>query len=357
MTSVFIPQREFWCYLCPGPTPKAAHPASISSLRPFIWPSPARSPQSIMVTGLLLLLAGALGAPQERVVFLSEGGKGTGIGSCGRKEIFRVEDGKCYTAGLRGPCGEGELVGILRGKPGCREGEERGEEGRDVQEECTGDKVSYEGGCWQLASTGPCDPGQWLVLEGVEEGEVLVQCRERRCSLQEVWWPETCSCLARGENTRSRAVCGKGGEVMVSPYGEGVCGCKEGWEVRVDHGSSGGQQGVCRRSSPPRPSGITTRGIFDNIPVNDEAAFSRATRLNCYVDDAGSCRRTWGLVPENVPRFGNTPAKDESSTLSTAQDLIEWLEAFEKIELKDKCPLQRSSIVLLRIWADLAGGN
>ena len=85
MTSVFIPQREFWCYLCPGPTPKAAHPASISSLRPFIWPSPARSPQSIMVTGLLLLLAGALAAPQERVVFLSEGGKGTGVGSCGRK--------------------------------------------------------------------------------------------------------------------------------------------------------------------------------------------------------------------------------------------------------------------------------
>ena len=296
-----------------------------------------------MVTGLLLLLAGALGAPQERVVFLSAGGKGAGVGSCKRQEIFWAEDGKCYTPGQKGPCGEGKVVGIVRGKPGCRDGKERGEEGRDVQEKCTGDKVSYEGGCWQLASTGPCGPGQWLVLEGVEEGEVLLQCRERRCGQQEVWWPGTCSCLARDEKTRSGGVCGEGGEVMVTPYGEGVCGCKEGWEVGVDHGSSGGQQGVCR-SSPDWHSGIETRGIFDNIPVNDETAFSRATRLNCYVDDAGNCRRSWELAPKNVPRFANTPSKDESSKLSTAQDLIEWLTTFEKQELVEDCPVRQRDV-------------
>ena len=38
--------------------------------------------------------------------------------------------------------------------------------------------------------------------------------------------------------------------------------------------------------------------IFENIPVNDETAFSRATLINCYVDEANNCRRIFTLTPQ-----------------------------------------------------------
>merc|ERR1711978_651322 len=32
---------------------------------------------------------------------------------------------------------------------------------------CSGDQIPFEGGCYQLATTGPCQPGHWLLLVGV----------------------------------------------------------------------------------------------------------------------------------------------------------------------------------------------
>merc|ERR1739848_403934 len=110
-------------------------------------------------------------------------------------------NGECFTVGEQGPCRWGEL---LDRTGGC------------VQK-CLGDKIPFEGSCHQLASTGPCQPGHWLLLVEVKDGQVVAECQER---------------------------------------------------------------------------------MFENIPVNDETAFSRATLLNCYVDEANNCRRIFTLGPQ-----------------------------------------------------------
>merc|ERR1712088_1273300 len=98
------------------------------------------------------------------------------------------------------------------------------------------------------------------------------------------------------------------GKVVVSPYGQGIC-------------------------SYPADQGKIGNRIFENIPVNDETAFSRATLLNCYVDEANNCRRIFTLGPQpprNQARFG--AADTLIDTADTADTLIEWLATFEKPE-------------------------
>merc|ERR1712183_608688 len=84
---------------------------------------------------------------------------------------------------------------------------------------------------------------------------------------------------------------------MVNPYGEGIC------------------------SYPAEEQGKIGNRIFENIPVNDETAFSRATLLNCYVDGANNCRRIFTLGPQ--------PAQNQARQVF-ANSLIEWLATFEK---------------------------
>merc|ERR1711913_44459 len=79
--------------------------------------------------------------------------------------------------------------------------------------------------------------------------------------------------------------------MMVSPYGQGIC------------------------SYPEEQADFKTR-IFENIPVNDETAFSRATLLNCYVDEANNCRRIFTLGPQ--------PARNQARR-GFANSLIWWL--------------------------------
>merc|ERR1712209_402771 len=103
---------------------------------------------------------------------------------------------------------------------------------------CAGDQISFEGGCYQLATTGPCQPGHWLLLvevvdkqnvdkQVVDKQEVdkqeVAECKLRKCPEEEVWWTKTCSCLGRA-SVRSSNPCGENGELMVSPYGDGICG-------------------------------------------------------------------------------------------------------------------------------------
>ena len=302
---------------------------------------------SLQATLLSSLLLSVTARPQQsRVVFEPVGEEALAPGTCSRRDLlYWGEDGRCYTAGRRGPCKEGLVLGLARGRPDCVERVE--EEEQEFTANCTGDEVFFEGGCHQLASTGPCEAGQWLVLVAVLEGQVEAECRARRCGEQEVWLSGSCSCLPATTATRSKVeeYCGEGGEVLVSPYGEGVCGCREGWEVGVAHGRQGVHQGACRRqrdsttttstTTTPLPLGLGTRGIFDNVPVNDPNAFSRATLLNCYVDEAGNCRKTWSFSPKQ--RFAGAGG-EEGDTGNTAQDLIDWLELFGPPE--NKCPAE-----------------
>merc|ERR1712088_989399 len=194
-----------------------------------------------MLLLLALLVSQAVGLPQK-VVF---GREGSEEGCPGRHQVRA--DGECFTVGEQGPCGLGN---VLNRTGGCVKNEVTTTTTTPTTTEttiatnelgCAGDKIPFEGGCHQLASTGPCQPGHWLLLVEVEEGQL-----------------------------------------MVNPYGEGIC------------------------NYPVEEQGKIKKRIFENIPVNDETAFSRATLLNCYVDEANNCRRIFTLGPQparNQARF------------------------------------------------------
>ena len=275
---------------CPNPAP-----AQLQARQP----NPQHPKIAKMLTLLFaLLVSSAVGLPQK-VVFQQLGREGSEEGCPGR-HLVRT-NGECFTVGEQGPCDLGE---VLDRTGGCVETEvSTTTTARTIATNelgCPGDQVPFEGGCHQLASTGPCQPGHWLLLVEVKEGQVVAECQERKCVEEtEVWWQPSCSCLGNATaRTAGLNPCGEEGEVMVNPYGQGIC------------------------SYPEEQGNFKTR-IFENIPVNDETAFSRATLLNCYVDEANNCRRIFTLGPQparNQPRFGS------------ADSLIEWLEKFEKQE-------------------------
>ena len=282
-----------------------------------------------MLLLLALLVSQAVGLPQK-VVFEQLGREGSEEGCPGRHQVRA--NGECFTVGEQGPCGLGHILDRTGGcvinevttttttkpttettmstttkttKPTTTEttivtSNELG---------CPGDKIPFEGGCHQLASTGPCQPGHWLLLVEVKEGQVVAECQQRKCQEEtEVWWQPSCSCLGNATLRTSLNPCEVGeGQLMVNPYGEGIC------------------------SYPAKEQGNFKTRIFENIPVNDETAFSRATLLNCYVDEANNCRRIFTLGPQ--------PARNQarqSFELGQADTLIEWLAKFEKPEAD--CP-------------------
>merc|ERR1712038_1280927 len=209
-------------------------------------PSPDRDnqtdqPPTLKMAKMLLLLAllvtCAVGLPQK-VVFRELGREGSEEG-CPRRDMIHWSDGQCFTVGEQGPCGEGEL---LDRTGGCvtttttrtttttttanintiadvSNGTSTNELG------CSGDQIPFEGGCYQLATTGPCQPGHWLLLvevvdkqevdKQVVDKQVVAECKPRKCPEEEVWWTKTCSCLGRA-SVRSSNPCGENGELMVS---------------------------------------------------------------------------------------------------------------------------------------------
>jgi len=241
-----------------------------------------------------------VGLPQE-VVFEQLGREGSEE-DCPGRHLVRT-NGECFPVGEQGPCPLGK---VLDRTGGCVKSEvtttttttsttttaiATNELG------CPGDQIPFEGGCHQLASTGPCQSGHWLLLVEVKEGQVVAECQERKCQEEtEVWWQPSCSCLGNATVRTGLNPCGEEGEMMVSPYGQGIC------------------------SYPEEQADFKTR-IFENIPVNDETAFSRATLLNCYVDEANNCRRIFTLGPQ--------PAQNQARR-GFANSLIEWLATFEK---------------------------
>merc|ERR1712165_508438 len=265
-----------------------------------------------MLLLLSLLVSQAMSFPQK-VVYRNLGREGSEDG-CPRRDMVHWSNGECFTVGEQGPCGEGEL---LDRTGGC------------VQETnhlgCLGDEIPFEGGCHQLASTGPCQPGHWLLLVEVKDGQVVAECQERKCEeTSKVWWQPSCSCLGNATVRTGVNPCGEEGKVVVSPYGQGIC------SYPADTVS---QQQFQPRVQVTQDQGKIGNRIFENIPVNDETAFSRATLLNCYVDEANNCRRIFTLGPQPArdgTRKGFQISLQDSQSTPSATSLIDWLGKFEK---------------------------
>merc|ERR1712061_412105 len=249
-----------------------------------------------MLLLLSLLVSQAMSFPQK-VVYRDLGREGSEDG-CPRRDMVQWTNRECFTVGEQGPCGEGKL---LDRTGGCVQ--------KPNHLGCLGDEIPFEGSCHQLASTGPCQPGHWLLLVEVKDGQVVAECQERKCEeTSEVWWQPSCSCLGNGTVRTGVNPCGEEGKVVVSPYGQGMC-------------------------SYPADQGKIRNTIFENIPVNDETAFSRATLLNCYVDEANNCRRIFTLGPQparDQARQGFQISLQDSQSTPSATSLIDWLGKFEK---------------------------
>ena len=368
-------------------------PASISSpanpLSGCPYPAPAQSgqrektkptnPPTLKMAKMLLLLAllvtCAAGLPQK-VVFRELGREGSEEG-CPRRDMIHWSDGQCFTVGEQGPCGEGGLLDRTGGCVTTTQATTATDTTTDINTiadvsnetatnelGCSEDQIPFEGGCYQLATTGPCQPGHWLLLVEVVDKQnvdkqvvdkqvvdkqevdkqVVAECKPRKCPEEEVWWTKTCSCLGRA-SVRSSNPCGENGELMVSPYGDGICSQPDVSDADIR--TSENQTAEPQDSNADKGSRLKNR-IFENIPVNCETCFSRATLLSCYVDEANNCRRIFTLGPQpgpqNQARRGfqlsieespSTSVEDSSST-SPAASLIEWLGSFEKQEAD--CP-------------------
>ena len=62
---------------------------------------------------------------------------------------------------------------------------------------CVGDTIPWtDGQCYQLASSGPCPDGQWLVLDSIVNGKPRATCQDRKCGSEHVWWAENCTCVS-----------------------------------------------------------------------------------------------------------------------------------------------------------------
>jgi len=233
---------------------------------------------------------------------------------------------------------------------------------------CEGDMVPWlDGKCYQLASTGPCQEGSWLVLDSVVDGNPIMKCKNKRCS-DGIWWPKTCSCITESVLLKSQKLdfsnissfvspCGANEEILVSPYGDGICGCQPN-HVRDREGECHkvGSQGPCEEgrvfnyedgeTSCVDPDSVVNR-IFDLIPVNEDPARSGlkakiATRKNCHVDELGKCRKTL-----NIRGRIDIEPSDPSQQV---QDLISWFGTFEK--QPDSCEVHNSCEGDTVLWED-----
>merc|ERR1712113_1288252 len=236
------------------------------------------------------LVTCAVGLPQK-VVFRELGREGSEEG-CPRRDMIHWSDGQCFTVGEQGPCGEGELLDRTGGcvtttttrttttttitktsitttnrttttttNINTIEDVSNGTSTNELG--CSGDQIPFEGGCYQLATTGPCQPGHWLLLVEVVDKQVMAECKPRKCPEEEVWWTKTCSCLGRA-SVRSTNPCGENGELMVSPYGDGICSqpdVSDGDTRKAENQTAESQDSNADKDN------FRTR-IFENIPVN-----------------------------------------------------------------------------------------
>ncbi|KAE9525928.1 hypothetical protein AGLY_013977, partial [Aphis glycines] len=119
-------------------------------------------------------------------------------------------------------------------------------------------KIVYEDRCWDLLTRGPCDEGQWLVLEKVS-GEVQLQeprplrvkCKRRRCSESDVYWPRDGFCHDQ-ETARRNRLCADANTVLaIDEYGDGFCKCYDGGKVPYVRVISSGNDDYNSQQSQP----------------------------------------------------------------------------------------------------------
>jgi len=235
---------------------------------------------------------------------------------------------------------------------------------------CEGDMLPWlDGHCYQLASTGPCEDGSWLVLDAVLEGEPIIKCRSKKCN-KGIWWQKTCSCiqetaLFKAQNItnipKNISPCEKNELVLLSPYGDGICGCKD-QHMRYSDGNcyEVGKQGPCTDkevfsvvdgvTSCVEPANVAKR-IFDLIPDNEDPSsrsgldLTIASRHNCHVDEQGKCRKTLNLRSRLY-----IVSSEEDESPDNVQDLIRWFGTFEK--QPDTCETLATCEDDTYIWED-----
>ena len=113
---------------------------------------------------------------------------------------------------------------------------------------------SLDGNCYPLLQQGPCKVNEWLVAQEIPSSiffptdnresrkKVKVSCKRRPCPCSDSN-PLFCEVLVKGslsyQNSNCRncvtslaaeqdGLCGKGEQLLNSPFGFGICGCKQG---------------------------------------------------------------------------------------------------------------------------------
>ncbi len=107
------------------------------------------------------------------------------------------------------------------------------------EEHCLSEESVFwppDGRCHQLLQRGPCNDTEWLVLVEDFPGSVAIKCRSRRCpcspeepQLCEVWHEGGGECADRcvvALAAEQEMLCRKGEQLLLSPFGVGVCGCR-----------------------------------------------------------------------------------------------------------------------------------
>ncbi len=108
------------------------------------------------------------------------------------------------------------------------------------EEECLKDEQIYwpeSRRCYSLLQQGPCRRNFWLVLNQLSSTRVEIACRRRPCPC-EADNPTLCEVLFDDDNCRGGkrcrvslaaeqdGICPRGEQLLVSPFGEGICGCR-----------------------------------------------------------------------------------------------------------------------------------
>lgn len=110
-----------------------------------------------------------------------------------------------------------------------------------LKERCFGKEMIYwprDGQCYKLLEQGPCQDNHWLVLQDDYQGNIQVTCKRNQCpcrpenpQLCEVWYENPGKMCGSGCRVALAAaqdeICPEGEQLLVSPYGNGICGCQQ----------------------------------------------------------------------------------------------------------------------------------
>lgn len=252
--------------------------------------------------------------------------------------------------------------------------------------------------CYTLLTQGPCQAREWMVLERDK-----VVCKHRACPCDPAR-PEFCEVEVADTACRCRValaaaqdgLCDPGEQLLVTPYGMGVCGCivdpphtpwpqdgrcypvhsrgpcDEGFVLRISHSSQEPvcQPGLCGEgqvlyqdgecyelgTTGPCPSlhilslepdtlepgcvlnTSKVKRVYDIIPRNTglvlDGPLSRTMKVgNCKLDSRGKCRKSFYVKQR---RGGQPLSRDRNVRLyvkkRSPRKYLNWLKSFRKMK-------------------------